>query len=144
MGTYMASDIEQKSLKIDKKFTTKDSGQREEFDSGARRDIQDDKPRYDLIPPEPLKRLGFLYQRGAKKYGEHNWSKGMPCSRYLSSAMRHLEQARSGDKEEDHLAAVIWNVMAIIHFEDTAWNDLYDWTPKEPVKKKKRKKKKNA
>lgn len=114
------------------KYVTKDSGKRQEFDSGARRDTQDGKPRYDLIPPAPLKRLAELYERGLQKYGEGNWTKGMPVSRYLASAMRHLEDWRQGDDEEDHLAAVIWNVMAIMHFEETSWNDRFDWTPNDP------------
>jgi len=110
------------------KYITKDSGAREEFDSGARRDTQDGKPRYDLIPPGPLKRLAELYARGAEKYDEHNWTKGMPISRYLASLMRHPEQYREGDTEEDHLAAVVWNAMAIMYFQGTDWDDLFDWT----------------
>lgn len=112
-------------------YITKDSGEREEFSSGAKRDTQEGKPRYDLIPVAPLKRLAELYARGLEKYGENNWTKGMPVSRYVASAMRHLEQARSGDKTEDHWAAVIWNVMAVMHFEETSWNDLFDWEPTE-------------
>ena len=34
-----------------KKFITKDSGARQEFESGMRRDLQDGKPRYDLLIP---------------------------------------------------------------------------------------------
>lgn len=36
-----------------------DSGERQEFDTGAVRDIQEGKGRYDLIPPEPLMRLAL-------------------------------------------------------------------------------------
>lgn len=114
------------------KFVTKDSGKREEFPGGSRRDDASGKPRYDLIPPAPLKRLAELYMRGAEKYGESNWEKGQPVSRFLSSAMRHLEQARAGETDEDHWAAVVWNVLCIMHFQGTGWDDLYDWTPTEP------------
>jgi hypothetical protein len=31
-----------------------------------------------------------------------------------------------GDRDEDHLAAVIFNLMAIIHFEETGREDLND------------------
>lgn len=124
------------------KYVTKDSGKREEFASGAKRDTQEGKPRFDLIPPKPLKRLAELYARGAEKYDEHNWTKGMPVSRYQASMERHLNQWKSGDTDEDHLIAVIWNAFAIIHFEDTGWNDLFDWTPVEPPKEKKKKGKK--
>jgi hypothetical protein len=111
------------------KYKTKDSGKRESFSSGAVRDVQGDKPRYDLIPPFPLQRLAELYARGAEKYDDHNWAKGMNTSRILASLMRHLEQYRQGDKTEDHLAAVAWNAFAIMHFEDTQWDDFYNWGP---------------
>lgn len=105
-------------------FVTKDSGAREEFESGARRDTQDGKPRYDLIPPEPLKRFADQMARGAVKYGDNNWTKGMPSSRFLSSLMRHVEAYRLGDRDEDHLAAVLFNAMAIMHFEGSRWDDI--------------------
>lgn len=110
-------------------YETLDSGNREHFDSGAQRDIQEGKPRYDLIPPTGLKRLAELYARGAEKYDDHNWAKGMPTSRILASLYRHLEAYRAGEQTEDHLAAVAWNAMAIMHFEKTEWDDSYDWTP---------------
>lgn len=110
-------------------YITKDSGERQEFDSGSVRDTQEGKPRYDLIPPAPMKRLAELYARGAEKYGEHNWTKGQPVSRFQSSLERHYKQWVEGETDEDHLAAVLWNTMAIMHFEDTDWNDKFDWTP---------------
>lgn len=112
-------------------YDTVASGQVDQWESGTIRDTSEGKPRYDLIPVEPLRRLAMLYYRGGQLYGDHNWAHGAPCSRFLSSAMRHLEQARSGDRSEDHWAAVLWNVMGIMHFENTSWNDLPDWTPKE-------------
>lgn len=45
-----------------------DSGVREEFATGSRRDSRDGKGRYDLIPPIPMKRLARHYENGAKKY----------------------------------------------------------------------------
>lgn len=110
-------------------YITKDSGAREDFASGARRDTQSGKPRYDLIPPGPLKRLAELYERGAVKYGDSNWEKGMPCSRIIASLMRHVEQFREGDRTEDHLAAVAWNAFALIYFEGTRWDDTRKWGP---------------
>lgn len=99
-------------------FITKDSGERQEFSTGARRDIQEGKGRYDLIPAEPLKRLAQLYERGAAKYGEHNWSKGIPLSRYLDSAFRHLVNYMEGDREEDHLIAAVWNLFSLVATEE--------------------------
>jgi hypothetical protein len=112
-------------------FVTKGgNGTRDGFSGGAVRDAQTGKPRFDLIPPGPLERLADLYARGAEKYDEHNWTKGMPTSRILASLFRHLERYRAGDRTEDHLAAVAWNTFAIMHFEETDWHDLYDWTPR--------------
>lgn len=111
-------------------YVTLDSGARESFASGAVRDVQEGKPRYDLIPPVPLKRLADLYARGAEKYDDHNWAKGMNTSRILASLLRHIEAYRLGDKTEDHLAAAAWNAFAIMHFEGTEWDDFYDWSVK--------------
>lgn len=107
-------------------FQTLDSGKREVFNGGAQRDIQDGKPRFDLIPPLALKRVADLYSRGAKKYDEWNWSKSMPYSRLYSSGFRHLMQFAMGDKTEDHLSAVVFNILAIIHFQEMGRKDLDD------------------
>lgn len=42
----------------------------------------------------------------------------MPVARLKSSALRHYFQYVSGDKTEDHLAAVCFNIMALMHFEE--------------------------
>lgn len=98
-------------------FITKDSGKREEFATGSKRDSREGKGRFDLIPPAPLWRLAKLYERGAIKYGDKNWEKGQPSSRYLDSCMRHLVCYMSGMRDEDHLAAVAWNAFGMM------WNE---------------------
>lgn len=113
-------------------YKTLKTGEPQKFSSGAIRDTNEDKPRYDLVPPEPLRRLAEVYYRGGQLYGDSNWAQGIPCSRFLASAMRHIEAARSGKTDEDHWAQAVWNLMAIMHFEHTGWNDLFDWTPTEP------------
>lgn len=107
-------------------YETKDSGKRQEFQTGAVRDTEENKARYDLISPLALTRLANLMARGAVKYNEWNWSKGMPTSRLFSSGLRHLIQYSLGNRDEDHLAAVMFNVMAIIHFEEMGRTDLDD------------------
>lgn len=109
-------------------FVTKDSGKRQEFASGAVRDTVEGKPRYSLIPVKALRRWADLMARGASKYGERNWELGMLTSRFLDSGMRHLFSYLEGDRTEDHLAAVLFNVGAMIHFEDTEWDDLNEST----------------
>lgn len=136
----------------------KDSGKREEFESGAVRDAQEGRGRCDLLPldclpgkyaTEPLMvllnefkkygkasfienarqyfihhafsntetsllELSIHYQDGAAKYGDNNWQKGLPVSRYLSSAIRHYLKFRRGDQDEPHDRAILWNLTAII------------------------------
>jgi hypothetical protein len=92
-------------------YPTKSSGQTETFPTGAHRDAKRNKGRFDLIPYEPLLRLARLYERGAELYGARNWQKGIPLSSYLSSAARHLAQLTAGWDDEDHAAAVLFNVM---------------------------------
>lgn len=94
-----------------------DSGKREQFATGAIRDTSDGKGRFDLISPEVLFRLAAWVEQGAKKYEDRNWEKGIPISRCFNSAMRHLVKYLAGWDDEDHLAAVVCNVMFIMHFE---------------------------
>jgi hypothetical protein len=50
----------------------------------------DDKPRYDLLPPEMLEETAQVLTFGAQKYSAHNWVKGASWSRYFSAMMRHM------------------------------------------------------
>jgi hypothetical protein len=93
----------------------KDSGQRETFPTGAIREPNLGRGRYDLIPPIALKALAIHYERGAKKYEDRNWENGLPLSRHLNSALRHLQNYLAGDREEDHLSACVFNCFAITH-----------------------------
>lgn len=99
-------------------FVTLDSGKREEFPSGAKRDVREGKGRYDLIPAVAMARIAKLYERGAVKYGAWNFSKGILLSRYIDSMIRHAFNYLEGDRKEDHLAAVAWNAIAMIHHEE--------------------------
>jgi len=94
-----------------------DSGQRQEFSTGSKRDSNKGKGRFDLIPPYALKRLAQHYENGANKYGDRNWEKGQPIARYLDSAIRHAYAYLNGGADEDHLAAVAWNALAAIETE---------------------------
>lgn len=71
--------------------------------------------RYDIIPVEALKALAIHYERGIGKYSERNWEKGLPLSRHLNSAIRHLQNFLDGDQVEDHLSACVWNAFCIQH-----------------------------
>lgn len=103
-------------------FTVKDSGRREDFASGMRRDVEDDKPDYTLIRKGPLfRRWAEHLTKGARKYGRHNWT--LACSdeemeRFQRSASRHFEQWIDGERDEDHAAAVIFNLNAYEYVRD--------------------------
>ena len=87
------------------------------FESGAVRSMMNDV-RYDLITPYGLRRLAQTYAEGSVKYGDRNWENGIPLGNLLNHALAHLTQYMAGDKSEDHLAHAVWNLMAIMHFEE--------------------------
>ena len=94
-------------------FITKDSGKRKEFPNGMVRDTAENKTRYDLIDMPMLKRWADLMARGAKKYGERNWEKAETpdtLERFKESALRHMFQWFNGEEDEDHGAAVFFNI----------------------------------
>jgi hypothetical protein len=107
-------------------FQTKFSGKKDVYPGGATRDAKAGKGRYDLISPYMIRRLAGLYERGGQLYGDRNWESGQPFSGLYSSALRHTWQALAGEKDEDHLAAAIWNLTALIHFEETGRVELND------------------
>lgn len=106
-------------------YETKDSGQRQEFESGMVRDLQDGKPRFDLLMPKDvpyeeqmLTRWARLMERGMAKYGERNWEKAEgqeELDRAKASAMRHFMQWMMGEDDEDHAAAVMFNITEAEH-----------------------------
>lgn len=113
--------------------------------TGAAREAATGKGRFDLIPSAPHKRLAQHYENGAVKYASRNWEKGLALSRFLDSAERHLNEFKSGERSEDHLAAILWNVYGYIHTEqmiqedklpkelwDVPWPSSLPQTEKEP------------
>ena len=106
---------------MSKKYTTKDSGKRQDYDSGMKRDTQDDKPRFDLCYQPMIKRWAELMDRGATKYGENNWqlaNSEAELKRFKASAYRHFFQYINGDVDEDHAAAVFFNISAIEYLKN--------------------------
>lgn len=96
-----------------------DGGKRMSYGEGlAEREPADGKGRYDLITPFGIRRLAIWYELGAKKYADRNWEKGMPFSRYIDAAKRHLDKYIMGMTDEDHLAAAAWNILSIMHHEE--------------------------
>jgi len=92
--------------------------EQEEFSTGSKRGSRRGKGRFDLITPIGLMRLAQHYENGAVGYGERNWEKGQPLSRYIDSGIRHFYQFLCGFRDEDHLAAAAWNALGAIHTEE--------------------------
>ena len=66
------------------------------------------------------------FEEGAKKYGEHNWQKGIPVKSYIDSAVRHYLKWLRGDKDEPHDRAFLWNLLGLswTHFNKPELIDL--------------------
>lgn len=98
----------------------KDSGQRLNFASGMVRDIDDTKPAFDLLIPLGIPydklmitRWAELLRKGAIKYAKRNWEladSDEELDRAKASAFRHFMQWFSGETDEDHAAAVFFNI----------------------------------
>lgn len=104
-------------------YEVKDTGTREEHESGAVRDQQAGKGRYELVSPIAMRRLAIHLEKGAEKYEARNWERGFPLSRMLGPAFRHLYQYLEGLRDEDHLAAAVFNIFGIMHFEEMIERD---------------------
>lgn len=95
-----------------------DSGERTEFQTGAVRDMHEGKGRFDLLPMCVLMRLAKHYEKGALKYEERNWEKGIDAHSFADSAFRHLVKYMDGLDDEDHLIAAIWNLCGLAWTEE--------------------------
>lgn len=104
-----------------------DGGKRISYgEDKAVREPSTGKGRYDLISPFATRRLAEWYELGAQKYADRNWEKGIPFSRYIDSAKRHLDKFVMGMEDEDHLAAAAWNIFAIMHHQELGEYELDD------------------
>lgn len=95
-------------------MTIKDSGERQTFAGGMVRDVATDKVDYTLVFDGPMfERIAQHLTEGAKKYEKRNWMKACDAetqTRFAESAMRHFLQWFRGDTDEDHAAAVFFNI----------------------------------
>ncbi len=105
-------------------YAINDSGEREEFASGMVRDQRKGKGRYDLLPCGAIRRYAKQLEKGCAKYGERNWEKGAPFCRFVDSALRHIFQWLEGMEDEDHLAAAMFNIAAIMELQERGRADL--------------------
>lgn len=109
-------------------FTSKPSSDRVTFEGGGMRDSQAGKPRFDLLLPEGvpferqyLTRVARLLAKGADHYEDRNWEKFQDqnaLDRAKASAFRHFMQWITGETDEDHAAAIFFNVQAVEFIKD--------------------------
>jgi hypothetical protein len=91
-------------------YEIKDSHKHREFSTGANRDSKIGKGRFDLVPPATLRALAIHYEKGARKYADRNWEKGIPIGEFIDSGLRHINQFLDGQDDENHLIAGLWNI----------------------------------
>lgn len=91
----------------------KDSGQRVQM-AGMVRDTTEGKIKFHLVYDGPMyKRWAKHLTDGAKKYPERNWMGAhtkAEADRFFESAVRHFFQWCMGENDEDHAAAVFFNI----------------------------------
>lgn len=80
------------------------------------------KLRYDLLPPDGLEALVLVYTKGAEKYDDNNWAKGMSWMRCIGSLLRHTFawiKGESYDKETGchHMAMAAWNCLTLCCYD---------------------------
>ena len=79
-----------------------------EFETGAKRDSNYNKPFIHNLRGYTRQRFGYLTNLGARNYGDGNFLKGIPTPVALESLDRHLAAYMEGDRSEDHLAAIMF------------------------------------
>ena len=95
-----------------------DSGKRINYgENGAMREPSEGKGDMYSLPPAAILRLSKHYESGSKKYARRNYMKGIPVSRFMDSALRHIYQYLDGDDKEDHLAAIAFNILGAMQME---------------------------
>lgn len=79
------------------------------------------KPRISILQGLAIEQVMLVGEMGAKKYGDHNYRKGMAITRYLNAAFRHafieyLFKRQDFDKESglSHLAHAAWNLLSAL------------------------------
>lgn len=82
----------------------------------------DSKNRMELIPPEWIEALGEVLTKGARKYADRNWEKGMAWSKMIGCTFRHMMKFLRGERYDaetgcHHLAHAAWNLLALMSYD---------------------------
>lgn len=110
------------------KYQVKDSGVRQEYPSGMVRDTTKNKTLWSLVYDGPmLKRWAEHLTKGARKYSARNWMKAggdEEKERATDSAARHFAQWMAGETDEDHAAAVFFNINVVEYVKEKQCHEL--------------------
>jgi hypothetical protein len=105
-------------------------GEVEQHGKGGKRESNEGRGRFDLLPIEAIEALAVWMEDGAKKYGDRNWEDGLSVKDSINRMVRHAIKAANGWTDEDHLAAVMCNAAFAIttmkrhpEFDDHKWRD---------------------
>ena len=114
-----------------------------EFDSGMKREDKTGKIIWDLIFPVTqnlentyLYRCAMHLTTGAEKHGDRNWEKASgenELESFRRGAFRHFMQFMMGKTDEDHAAAVFFNINGMVYTMDKLNCDVYGRPIKKPV-----------
>ena len=89
-----------------------------EHPSGAIRSDDSGKPDYTLLPLEFLEQWAIHMTRNAATKGRNNWRKAHTVDdleRFRAGLFRHVVQYLRGDTDEDHAAAIAFNIAGAEH-----------------------------
>ncbi len=112
---------------MNKKLREKRAELREEIKKieESRADKHDSgKARVELVHPVLLVDVALVLEHGAKKYGDWNWTKGLPWMRIYASTLRHLlswalGEDLDGESGLPHLSHAAANIMFLMVWSRT-------------------------
>jgi hypothetical protein len=85
--------------------------------------FNENKIRYDLMPPWGVEQIAKVYTYGTIKYDDDNWWKGLKWKKdVLGCVFRHVWKWVRGEKVDDesglhHLAHAAWNCITLMEYE---------------------------
>lgn len=120
-----SEDYENYREEPDEKYTVHQQGAQAVHSDGVRRDTQQGKTLYTLLFPKgvPMDEQLFVrvarhYTKGGEKHGNRNWENSCAedtLEHHTEALWRHFMEFffDTGKNNEDHAAAVVWNVNAV-------------------------------
>lgn len=92
----------------------KESGEKREFSTGAKKQAAEGKGTPVLIPGDALLDLAKHFEEGAVIHGSRNWEAGIPLQEILNSLERHIQEEKMGLTDESHDRAIAWNAIVYL------------------------------